>query len=92
MPVGRTSTKKRIRLVFNEQNAYKPIIARMIMELNAPVNFLYANLDVLGDQQKGQMVICLSEDKATAEKQKAFLAREGVEFIELDDEMEEVTE
>ncbi|MBQ3291670.1 MAG: ATP-binding cassette domain-containing protein [Mogibacterium sp.] len=91
-PVGRTSTKNRIRLVFNEQNAYKPIIARMIMELNAPVNFLYANLDVLGDQQKGQMVICLSEDKATAEKQKAFLAREGVEFIELDDEMEEVTE
>lgn len=91
-PVGRTSTKNRIRLVFNEQNAYKPIIARMIMELNAPVNFLYANLDVLGDQQKGQMVICLAEDKVIAEQQKAFLTREGVEFIELDDEMEEVTE
>ena len=57
--------------------------ANMILELKAPVNFFYADLDVLGDQQKGQMVICLSEDKETAEKQKAYLAREGVDFTEI---------
>lgn len=80
---GRTSTKNRLRLVFDEVTAYKPIIANMILETGAPVNFFYANLDVLGDEQKGQMVICLSEDKATAEKQKAFLIKEGVEFTEI---------
>ena len=81
--IGKTSTKNRVRLVFDEKNAHKPIIANMILELKAPVNFFYADLDVLGDQQKGQMVICLSEDKETAEKQKAYLAREGVDFTEI---------
>ena len=90
---GRTNTKNRVRLVFDEVNAYKPIIANMILETGAPVNFFYADLDVLGDEQKGQMVICLSEDKLTAEKQKEYLKREGVEFTEItedDDDEEEV--
>lgn len=90
---ARTSTKNRLRLVFDENTAYKPIIANMILETGAPVNFFYANLDVLGDEQKGQMVICLSEDKVIAEKQKEYLKRENVEFTEIDeDDTEEVAE
>ena len=85
----RTTTKNRLRLVFDENNASKPIIANMILETGAPVNFFYANLDVLGDEQKGQMVICLSEDKLIAEKQKEYLKREGVEFTEIVEEDEE---
>ncbi len=83
-PSGKTSTANRVRLVYDENTVHKPIIANMIIELQAPVNFLYADLDVLGDKQKGQMVICLSDDKDIAEKQKAFLKREGVEFTEID--------
>ena len=89
---SKTSAKNRIRLVFDEVNAYKPIIATMITELNAPVNILYANLDVLGDKQKGQMVICLAEDKVTAERQKEFLRREGIEFTELEDDDYDIEE
>jgi D-methionine transport system ATP-binding protein len=85
-PMGKTSTKHRVRLVFDEKTAYKPIIANMILELNAPVNFFYANLDVLGDEQKGQMVICLSEDKIIAERQKEYLKKEGVEFTEIEED------
>ena len=91
-PSGKTSTKNRLRLVFDEANAYKPIIASMILETGAPVNFFYADLDVLGDKQKGQMVICLSDDKELAEKQKEYLRKEGVEFTEIEEEIEEVTE
>ena len=91
---GKTSTRNRVRLVFDENTAYKPIIANMILEIGAPVNFFYANLDVLGDEQKGQMVICLSDDKLIAERQKEYLKREGVEFAEIpvDEFEEEVTE
>ena len=85
-PLTRTSTKRRVRLVFDEATAGEPIIANMIMELGAPVNFLYANLDVLGGAQKGQMVICLAEDSVTAEKQKEYLRAKGVEFIEIDED------
>lgn len=80
---GRTSTKNRLRLVFDGKNAHRPIISRMIMELGAPVNFLYADMDVVGDEQRGTMVICLSEDPEIAEKQKAFLVKEDVEFTEM---------
>ena len=89
-PLTKTSTKNRVRLVFDEATAGEPIIANMIMELKAPVNFLYANLDVLGGAQKGQMVICLAADKETADKQKEYLKAKGVEFTEIDeDEIEE---
>jgi len=89
-PLTKTSTRNRVRLVFDEATAGEPIIANMIMELKAPVNFLYANLDVLGGAQKGQMVICLAADKETAEKQKEYLTAKGVEFTEIEeDEIEE---
>ena len=58
----------------------------MILETGAPVNLLYANLDALLDEQKGQMVICLSDDKDAAERQKAYLIREGVDFTEIPEE------
>ena len=89
-PLTRTSTKNRVRLVFDEATAGEPIIGNMIMELGAPVNFLYANLDVLGGAQKGQMVICLAEDAGTAEKQKEYLRAKGVEFTEIDEDEYEV--
>jgi D-methionine transport system ATP-binding protein len=79
----RTATKNRLRLVFNEKTAYKPIISNMILETGEPVNLLYANLDALLDEQRGQMVICLSDNKEAAERQKAYLIREGVDFTEI---------
>ena len=87
-PLTKTSTKNRVRLVFDEATAGEPIIANMIMELGAPVNFLYANLDVLGESQKGQMVLCLAADKETADKQKEYLKAKNVEFIEIDEDDE----
>ena len=55
----------------------------MILEIGEPVNMLYANMDALLDEQKGQMVIALSDDKRIAEKQKAYLIKEGVDFTEI---------
>ena len=82
----KTSTKNRLRLVFDSRSAQEPIISRMVLATGAPVNLLYADLDVVENEQKGQMVICLSEDPITAERQKAFLLQEGVSFTELTDE------
>ncbi len=84
-PVTKISTRNRVRLVFDEANADEPVIANMIMELGAPVNVLYANLDLLGGSQKGQMVICLADDKELAEKQKAYLRSRGVGVSEIEE-------
>ena len=79
----RTAVKNRLRLVFNESTAYKPIISNMILETGEPVNLLYANMDALLDEQRGQMVIALSDNREAAERQKAFLIKEGVDFTEI---------
>lgn len=85
--VGKTSTRDRVRLVFDGQSAYEPVISRMVLETGAPVNLLYANMDVVEGEQKGQMVICLADDPATAERQRAFLRREGVAFTDIAEEV-----
>lgn len=86
IPEVRTAVRNRLRLVFNDKTAYKPIISNMIFETGEPVNILYANMDALLDEQRGQMVIALSDDKEAAEKQKDYLIKEGVEFTEIEED------
>lgn len=85
---GKTSTTNRLRIVYDGRSAYDPTIANMIMELRAPVNILYANMDVVGDEQKGQMVICLADNEDIADKQKKYLKEHGVNFTEIKEEEE----
>ena len=87
--VHRATTKHRVRLVYDTQNAYEPIVSNMILELKAPINILYANMDVLNDIQKGQMVICLADDAEMAERQKQYLRDYKVEFTEIEQEGED---
>lgn len=81
----RTSVKNRVRLAFDDNRAYEPVIANMIIELKAPVNILYARMESVGENQKGQMVIGLSEDEEIARKQKEYLRGNKVTFIELEE-------
>lgn len=79
------SAGDRIRIVFDKYTVQQPIIAKMILEIGEPVNLIFADLDVVQDEQNGQMVIRLSDDPKIAEKQKQFLINEKVEFTLLED-------
>ncbi len=85
----RVSHTDRVRIVFDGTKTYDPVVSDMIMELKAPVNILYADMDVVDGVQRGQMVICLSDDSAIADRQKAYLTARGVEFTEVREEEEE---
>lgn len=85
----KVSHTDRVRIVFNGTKTYDPVVSNMILELGAPVNILYAEMDVVDGVQRGQMVICLSDDPAMADKQKAYLTARGVEFTEVSEEDEE---
>lgn len=86
----RTSVKNRVRLAFDDNRAYDPVIANMIIELKAPVNILYARMESVGENQKGQMIIGLSEDENIAGRQKEFLRENNVTFIELEEGEENI--
>ncbi len=84
----KVSKSKKIRLVFDDFVAYEPRIANMILATGAPVNIFYADMQVVDGRQKGQMVLCLSDDEEKSEQQKKFLRDNHIEFIELEEEVE----
>ena len=85
----KVSHTRRVRIAFGDAHTYDPVVANMILEFKAPVNILYADMDVVDGRQRGQMVICLSDDEAIAEKQKAYLKEHNVDYVEVEEEEEE---
>jgi D-methionine transport system ATP-binding protein len=83
----KVSHTKRVRVVFDAQATYEPIISNMILELRAPANILYADMDVVEDRQKGQIILCLSEDADIADKQKSYLIANGLDVTEIEEEV-----
>lgn len=79
----RTSIHNRVRLAFDDNRAYEPVVSNMILELGAPVNILYARMESVAESQKGQMVLGLSEDEEKADQQRRYLKAHGVTFTEL---------
>lgn len=82
----KVSHKHRVRIVFGDAHTYDPVVANMILEFKAPVNILYADMDVVDGRQRGQMVICLSEDAELAAKQKAYLKAHDVDYVEVEED------
>lgn len=81
----RVSYTNRVRIAFGDERTYDPLVANMILEIKAPVNILYANMDVVDGRQRGQMVLCLSDDEEIANRQRAYLKSQGVAYVEVEE-------
>ena len=75
---------ERIRIVFNGESSFKPVLANMIIECGTPVNILYADTKDIDGKAYGQMIIQLPEESNSAEKVQNYLRENGVEFSEID--------
>lgn len=87
---GRTVTttytgKRLIRMVFDGRSTFEPVISNMIITCHAPVNIMYANAQNIDGVSMGQMVIQISEDKDSAERQLEFLRDQGIKFEEIEE-------
>ncbi len=65
--------KKCIRIVFNENSSFEPVIGNMVLECKAPANILLADTKDINGVAHGQMVLQLPEDEAIAEKMIRYL-------------------
>ena len=57
-----------IRIIFNNQSAFEPVIANLILEYGTPVNILYANTKNIEGKAVGEMLIELPQDKTVSDK------------------------
>jgi len=51
----------RLRIVFDGQSSFEPVISNMVLACNAPVNILFADTKNISGQAFGQMVVELPE-------------------------------
>lgn len=72
-----------LRIVFDGSSSFDPVVARMILECNAPVNIMYADMKNIDGIARGQMIIQLPAEEATAAKVMTYLQENGLEIEEV---------
>lgn len=74
--------RKYLRIVFEGQSAFEPVISSLTLECNEMVNILGANTENIGGRAYGQMLIELPENKESVQKIKNYLDKNLITFEE----------
>ena len=69
---------RKIRIVYNGENSFEPLLAKMILECGTPVNILHADTNDIDGRAFGQMLLQLPAE--SEEKIIDYLEKSGLEF------------
>jgi D-methionine transport system ATP-binding protein len=72
-----------MRIVFDGNSSFEPVIANMVLECKSPVNIMYADTKNIDGKAFGQMVVQLPEDEALAQKMFAYVRARGLSAEEV---------
>lgn len=87
--VSQMQDKRKVRIVFQENSAFEPVIANMVLETGEPVNILYANTQNIGGIAKGEMILALPEDDVIAHQMMMYLKQHGLAVEEVETHVDE---
>lgn len=71
-----------IRIIFDGETSYKPVIANLILTCQAPLNILKADTQDVGGKAFGQIIIGLPDDKTLADRVTKYLDDNGIKYSE----------
>lgn len=71
-----------LRIVFDGNSSFEPIISNMTLECHAVVNILFADTKNIEGRAFGQMLLQLPEDDAAIERIKAYLESRNIMYKE----------
>ncbi len=74
-----------IRIAFDGQSAFEPLISNLTMECHAAVNILGADTKNIDGKAFGQMLLQLPEDESAVKRIKNYLETRGIAFEEVSD-------
>ena len=81
--VDEISGGSKIRIVFNGENSFKPVLANLILESGVPVNILHADTKDIDGKAYGQIILGLPDSEKAAEKVSAYLTANNISFTKL---------
>lgn len=73
----------KLRIVFNGENSFKPVISNLILECGVPVNILHADTKDIDGRAYGQIIIGLPDDDRSAQRVSAYLSANSIQFARL---------
>ncbi len=71
---------EKLRLVFNGESSYLPVVSNLIMESQVPVNILFADTRDIDGHAHGQMLLQLPDDPRQAERAFSWLDANGITY------------
>lgn len=77
----------RLRVVFETNSAYEPVIANMILHIKEPVNILYADTTDVNGTAKGEMILGVKQSSRDAVKK--YLLERKLTVWEVDNDVDE---
>lgn len=83
LPMETLHEDRRIRIVFNENSAYEPVISNLVLKFGIPVNILKADTKNVGGKAKGEMILGLPEGKEVQENMIKMLMESGLSVTEV---------
>lgn len=82
-PLDTLDSSRRIRIIFNGNSAYEPVIANVILKFNAPVNILKADTRNVDGKAVGEMILSLPDDSSLQEEIISFLKSKSLAVTEV---------
>ena len=82
-PVDLMHGRHMIRIVFDGQSSYEPVVGNVTLAFGTPVNIMYADTKDIGGSAVGEMILQLPEDPVTAERMIAYLKERKLVVEEL---------
>lgn len=76
-------SKRCMRIVFDGNSSFEPVIANMVLDCKAPVNIMYADTKNIDGKAFGQMVVQLPEDETLAQRMFAYVRARGLSAEEV---------
>lgn len=84
--VERMESGRLVRITFDGQSAFEPVVANLILEFKTPVNILYADTKELDGKAVGEMVLQLPQDSGLAGRMISHLRERGLGVSEEEQE------
>lgn len=82
-PVDNLLTKRMIRIVFQENSAYEPVISNLILKFQVPVNILKADTRNVNGKAVGEMILGLPEGEEIQRSIIVYLQDAGLTVTEV---------
>lgn len=86
-PIEELYEARKIRIVFNENSSYEPVIANLILKFHTPVNILKADTRNVGGRARGEMILGLPEGEKLQEDMIKSIKESGLTVTEVKEDV-----